>query len=237
MKLPREFAYRKPRQLSGGQKQRIGIARAFGGNAERGGRRRAGLGARRLGAGGGDRAADGHPAQEAHDLVFISHDLSVVRYLADRIVVMYLGPHHGAGHDRAGLRAALSSLYRGAAVGGADRRHPVKKKHIVLKGEMPSPIESAAGLPVPDPLPPQDRRHLRDRICRRSRSSAPGHKIMCHLPADDAAGDGAGDRDHQEEKVPCADAKNGRESPLPAQEGLETFSPSSVRRPVFDLAR
>ena len=33
VKLPREFACRKPRQLSGGQKQRIGIARAFGGNA------------------------------------------------------------------------------------------------------------------------------------------------------------------------------------------------------------
>ncbi len=33
VKLPRDFAHRRPRQLSGGQKQRIGIARAFGGEA------------------------------------------------------------------------------------------------------------------------------------------------------------------------------------------------------------
>ena len=39
VKLPREFAERMPRQLSGGQKQRVGIARAFAGDAHRGGRR------------------------------------------------------------------------------------------------------------------------------------------------------------------------------------------------------
>jgi peptide/nickel transport system ATP-binding protein len=32
VKLPRDFAKRRPRQLSGGQKQRVGIARAFAGN-------------------------------------------------------------------------------------------------------------------------------------------------------------------------------------------------------------
>ncbi len=96
-------------------------------------------------------------------MVFISHDLSVVRYLADRIVVMYLGhimeqgttdqvfspPYHPY------TEALLS------AVPIADTS--VKKKHIVLKGELPSPMNPPSGLPVPDALPSQDRRHLRDR--------------------------------------------------------------------------
>ena len=57
-----------------------------------GGRRRAGLRARRLGAGGGHRAPDGHPARPAAPrMLFISHDLGIVRYLADRVMVMYLG--------------------------------------------------------------------------------------------------------------------------------------------------
>ena len=55
-------------------------------------RRRAGLGARRLGAGRGHRAADRHPARAAAPrMLFISHDLGIVRYLADRVMVMYLG--------------------------------------------------------------------------------------------------------------------------------------------------
>ena len=57
---------RMPRQLSGGQKQRIGIARAFAGAPRGRRRRRAGLRARRLGAGRGHRAPDRHPARQPH---------------------------------------------------------------------------------------------------------------------------------------------------------------------------
>ena len=91
VKLPRAFARRMPRQLSGGQKQRIGIARAFAGDAAGGGGRRAGLRARRVGAGGGDRAPDGHPAQAPHDDALHQPRPRLVRYLADRVMVMYLG--------------------------------------------------------------------------------------------------------------------------------------------------
>jgi peptide/nickel transport system ATP-binding protein len=91
VKLPRDFYFRKPRQLSGGQKQRIGIARAFAGNPSI------------VIADEPVSALDVSVAaavtellmdiQREHKttLLFISHDLSVVRYLADRIVVMYLG--------------------------------------------------------------------------------------------------------------------------------------------------
>ncbi|MDH3688408.1 MAG: ABC transporter ATP-binding protein, partial [Gammaproteobacteria bacterium] len=91
VKLPRDFYYRRPRQLSGGQKQRIGIARAFAGNPSM------------VIADEPVSALDVSVAaavtellmdiQREHKttLLFISHDLSVVRYLSDRIVVMYLG--------------------------------------------------------------------------------------------------------------------------------------------------
>ncbi|MEX0759157.1 MAG: ABC transporter ATP-binding protein, partial [Tistlia sp.] len=91
VKLPRDFARRRPRQLSGGQKQRIAIARAFAGNPSM------------VVADEPVSALDVSVAaavtgllmdiQRSYrtTLLFISHDLSLVRYLADRIVVMYLG--------------------------------------------------------------------------------------------------------------------------------------------------
>ena len=88
-------------------------------------------------------------------MLFISHDLGIVRYLADRVMVMYLGhvveigttdqvfepPYHPY------TEALLS------AVPIADTR--VEKEHIVLAGRHPLGGQPAPGLPVPDPLPAQ----------------------------------------------------------------------------------
>ncbi len=147
VKLPRAFATRMPRQLSGGQKQRIGVARAFAGNA------RVVVAAEPVSA--LDVSVQAAVTELLMDLqrknkttmLFISHDLSVVRYLADRVVVMYLGhiveqgttdqifapPYHPY------TEALLS------AIPIADTS--VVKKHIVLEGDIPSAMNPPSGCP------------------------------------------------------------------------------------------
>ena len=60
--------------------------------------------------------------QERHNLayLFISHDLSVVRHIADEVMVMYLGRVGRTGPARHDLRQSAAPLYQGAAVGHAD---------------------------------------------------------------------------------------------------------------------
>ena len=111
VKLPREFAKRMPRQLSGGQKQRIGVARAF-------------AGAPKVVVADEPVSALDVSVQAAvtellmdiqqasrTTMLFISHDLSVVRYIADRVVVMYLGHIVEEGMTEDVFSPPLSSIY------------------------------------------------------------------------------------------------------------------------------
>ena len=183
VKLPREFAGRMPRQLSGGQKQRVGIARAFAGDA------------RIVVADEPVSALDVSVQAAVTDLLmeiqreqkttllFISHDLSIVRYLSDRVMVMYLGhvvelgttdqvfspPYHPY------TEALLS------AVPIADTS--VKKKHIVLEGDIPSAMNPPTGCPF------QTRCRWKSQVpgglCEREvppvRMLEGNHQIKCHL--------------------------------------------------------
>ena len=85
--------------------------------------RRADVGARRLGAGG-----DPQPARSScrrrsvSRYLFISHDLGVVRYVSDRIAVLYLGRLMELGPAEVVFARAAPSLHRGAALGRADDR-------------------------------------------------------------------------------------------------------------------
>ena len=183
VKLPRAFATRMPRQLSGGQKQRVGIARAFAG------------GARIVVADEPVSALDVSvqaavtdllmeiQRKEKTTLLFISHDLSIVRYLSDRVMVMYLGhvvelgttdqvfspPYHPY------TEALLS------AVPIADTS--IKKEHIVLEGDIPSAMNPPSGCPF------QTRcRWKKDVLGSKCETEMPpintlsnGHQIKCHL--------------------------------------------------------
>jgi peptide/nickel transport system ATP-binding protein len=147
VKLPRAFAERMPRQLSGGQKQRIGVARAFAGAAK--------VVVADEPVSALDVSVQAAVTELLMDIqrknkttmLFISHDLSVVRYIADRVVVMYLGyiveqgttdqifspPYHPY------TEALLS------AIPIADTS--VVKKHIVLEGDIPSAMNPPTGCP------------------------------------------------------------------------------------------
>jgi peptide/nickel transport system ATP-binding protein len=181
VKLPRDFAKRRPRQLSGGQKQRVGIARAFAGNPS------VVIADEPVSA--LDVSVQAAVTELLMDiqrdnrttLLFISHDLSVVRYLADRIVVMYLGqimeqgttdqifspPYHPY------TEALLS------AVPIADTH--VKKRKVVLSGEIPSPSNPPKGCPFSTRCPYMIPGTC-DVIPPPLVEPTPGHKILCHLP-------------------------------------------------------
>ncbi|MDK3020393.1 dipeptide ABC transporter ATP-binding protein [Pseudodonghicola flavimaris] len=183
VKLPRAFADRMPRQLSGGQKQRVGIARAFAGDA------------RIVVADEPVSALDVSVQAAVTDLLmeiqrehkttllFISHDLSIVRYLSDRVMVMYLGhvvelgstdqvfspPYHPY------TEALLS------AVPIADTS--IEKTHVVLEGDIPSAMNPPPGCPFQTRC--RWKSQVPDGLCEREvppvRMLAEGHQVKCHL--------------------------------------------------------
>jgi peptide/nickel transport system ATP-binding protein len=181
VKLPRDFAKRLPRQLSGGQKQRVGIARAFAGNPK------VVIADEPVSA--LDVSVQAAVTQLLMDiqrknrttLLFISHDLSVVRYLADRIVVMYLGRIMEQGTTEQ-IFAPPYCPYTEAllsAVPIADTH--VKKRKVVLEGEIPSTMNPPTGCPFQTRCPYMMPGTC-DRIPPPIRQPAPGHRILCHLP-------------------------------------------------------
>ena len=184
VKLPRAFATRAPRQLSGGQKQRIGVARAFAGRP------------RVIVADEPMSALDVSVQAAISELlmnlqrearttmVFISHDLSVVRYLADRVVVMYLGHVVETG----GAEQIFSPPfhpYTEALLSAIPIPDPsVGKRHVVLEGEIPSALAPPPGCPFQTRC--GHKREVAQGLCEREvppmREVAPGHAIKCHLP-------------------------------------------------------
>ena len=85
--------------------------------------------------------------QEKHDLayLFISHDLSVVKHIADEVMVMYLGrPVEHTSRER--LFKTPRHPYTRALLSATPVANPTaKKERIVLTGELPSPIDPPTG--------------------------------------------------------------------------------------------
>ncbi len=180
VKLPRDFYKRRPRQLSGGQKQRVGIARAFAGNP------RVVIADEPVSA--LDVSVQAAVSQLLMDiqrenrttLVFISHDLSLVRYLADRVVVMYLGTIAEQGTTDEVFAPPYHPYTEAllSAVPIADTR--IKKKEIVLQGDIPSAVNPPPGCPFQTRCP----RKI-GTICETEappiREFQAGHRIACHI--------------------------------------------------------
>jgi peptide/nickel transport system ATP-binding protein len=176
----------RPNRLSGGQKQRVAIARAFAASPEI------------LVADEPVSALDVSvqaaivnlllDIQKSHGtmIVFISHDLALVRHLADHVVVMYLGKIMEKG-PVASLFSPPFHPYTEALLSAIPVPDPtISQKNIRLEGETPSPMNVPKGCrfssrcprklgPICDTDPPPLQDH------------GDGHFITCHIPLTDLA--------------------------------------------------
>jgi oligopeptide/dipeptide ABC transporter ATP-binding protein len=182
--LRRDYSRRYPHEFSGGQRQRIGIARALALEPEF------------IFADEPVSALDVSiqsqvlnllgDLRERFDLtfLFVAHNLSVVQYLSDRVGVMYLGKLVELA-DVGELYANPRHPYSVALLSAVPDPDPrVRKRHLVLKGDVPSPANPPSGCRF------NTRCWLRERlgnpeICSTDepllRETTPDHRVACHF--------------------------------------------------------
>ena len=171
--LPPDFASRYPHELSGGQKQRIGIARALA------------VQPKLIIADEPVSALDISVQAQILNLlidlqkeygltyIFIAHDLSVIRHIADRVAVMYLGKIVEQGSNEEIFCMPLHP-YTQALLSAIPGKNT---ERLPLRGEIPSPINPPKGCRFHTRCP------NRMGVCEELEPAVTGigHTVACHL--------------------------------------------------------
>ena len=190
VRLGPAYYNRLPRQLSGGEKQRVGIARALASRP--------------------DLIICDEPVSALDvsvqaavinllleiqhtfgaSMIFIAHDLSVVRYFSDDIAVMYLGKVVEIGPAEK-IYDPPYHPYTEALLAAVPIPDPgAEQKEIRLSGNVPSALNPPAGCRFHTRCPRRKEMLPDDgKICENEeppwRQSETGHRILCHIPLDD----------------------------------------------------
>lgn len=177
--LNREHANRFPHEFSGGQRQRIGIARALAIEPEF------------IVCDEPISALDVsiqsqiinllHDLQEKFGLtyLFIAHDLNIVKYISDRIAVMYLGNIVELASSEELYKNTLHPYSQAllSAVPIPDPDKEAQKSRRIIMGDVPSPINTPKGCPFAGRCP------VATDICRQEKpelTMKQGHMVACH---------------------------------------------------------
>ncbi|MGI9499012.1 MAG: ABC transporter ATP-binding protein, partial [Geminicoccaceae bacterium] len=180
--LGAEAASRYPHEFSGGQRQRIGIARALAGNPK--------LVIADEPVSALDVSIQSQilnllvELRERLDLsfLFISHDLAVVRYISDRIAVMYLGQIVEVGIAERIYREAAHP-YTQALISAVPEPAPGRRQQrIILSGDVPNPESPPPGCPFhPRCSKAMDICRVRAPEETEIGTEAGTHLVRCHL--------------------------------------------------------
>jgi peptide/nickel transport system ATP-binding protein/oligopeptide transport system ATP-binding protein len=178
--LSPEHYNRYPHEFSGGQRQRIGVARALA------------LSPKLIVCDEPVSALDVSIQAQILNLlrnlqtefnltyVFISHDLSVIRQIADRIAVMYLGHIVELG-DSESIYESPKHPYTAALLSAVPRPTTGGRQRIVLSGDVPSPVSPPAAC-VFHPRCPRFHEGHCDVETPLLRELGPRHEAACHYP-------------------------------------------------------
>jgi len=179
--LRKEHMYKYPDEISGGQQQRVAIARALGVNPkflvldEPTSALDVSVQAQIL------NLLENLQKEKKFTYLFISHDLSVVRYISHRVAIMYLGKIMEIGTveqifenpQHPYTRLLLQS------VPVPDPKDKSKRKKLILPGEIPSPLNPPSGCPFHTRCP-----YVKD-ICKEKEPEyvevEKGHLVKCHF--------------------------------------------------------